>query len=280
MMINENLPDQLEDKISDFLLRAAKILDPFSIEEVGGYGVTVDIVADDTARVSMHRFCWCDGFDCPWCAYHEEDLEDISEEARATLADAGHVPGHAAPNFRFKAADFEARIWWYKYIGRGMSADLDEARLAELEHRFDDWASQSCLEIAQASLASWLSSGTTHLDADTLGALRKAFLSRLAACKTSEERAAETAEIRDAIAALCRQGRKARQCDDMEGLLDKAGVQREDPEFPEEIFGSMTPAYRLERVLFHEGKFPAPSEDEMPEPAPREEQGVGDEIPF
>ena len=61
-------------------------------------------------------------------------------EARAAFDRAGFVPGHGAPNFRFRSEGFEARVWWYKYIGRGMDTDLDEARFAELTQRFDAWA--------------------------------------------------------------------------------------------------------------------------------------------
>lgn len=50
---------------------------------------------DDYENVifKMHRFCWCDNEDCPYCS------ED-------------------APNFiHYKSG---LKIWWYKYIGRSM----------------------------------------------------------------------------------------------------------------------------------------------------------------
>lgn len=43
---------------------------------------------------SMHPFCWCENDSCPWCG----------EENR--------------PNFHHKPSGF--KVWWYKYIGRGM----------------------------------------------------------------------------------------------------------------------------------------------------------------
>jgi len=42
---------------------------------------------------AMHRYCWCEKDDCPWCSGE-------------------------APNFLYKPTGF--RLDWYKYIGRGM----------------------------------------------------------------------------------------------------------------------------------------------------------------
>jgi hypothetical protein len=62
----------------------------------------------------MHRYCWCEKDDCPWCA-----------------GDAGPFSNHSlywsegnttAPNFLHKPS--QSRVWWYKYIGRGMEMDL------------------------------------------------------------------------------------------------------------------------------------------------------------
>jgi len=47
----------------------------------------------------MHRFCWCESDDCPWCKFDEE----------------------AAPNFLFKETN--ATVHWYKYIGRSMEVE-------------------------------------------------------------------------------------------------------------------------------------------------------------
>lgn len=53
-----------------------------------------------TPVFSMHRFCWCDGENCPWC--WDEDTKEPQ-----------------APNFHYKPLDF--KVWWYKYIGRDMT---------------------------------------------------------------------------------------------------------------------------------------------------------------
>jgi len=46
----------------------------------------------------MHRYCWCEKEDCPWCYM-------------------------GAPNFEHKRTGFE--LTWYKYIGRSMEVNMD-----------------------------------------------------------------------------------------------------------------------------------------------------------
>ena len=48
---------------------------------------------------SMHRFCWCEKENCPYCWDEEK-----------------HGKQHA--NFIHKPTDF--KVWWYKYIGRSV----------------------------------------------------------------------------------------------------------------------------------------------------------------
>lgn len=55
----------------------------------GSYGYGVDYEND---TFMMHRFCWCEQDDCKWCSGY-------------------------APNFLYKPTG--AKIWWYKWIGRG-----------------------------------------------------------------------------------------------------------------------------------------------------------------
>lgn len=280
MQITEDISDSLSDKISDFLSRAAQTLDPFSLDDVSGYGATIEIPQVDGTTVSMHRFCWCDGHACAWCAGSEEELEDLTDETRAAFDRAGFVPGHGAPNFRFMEEGFEARVWWYKYIGRSMDTDLDEARLAELTQRFDAWAAKARLSIAKVSLESWFCKDLFDLEPEALETMRDAFLAQLAQAEGPEQHEALCEKIKASINALHRQANRALRCDQMEAALDKAGIQREDPDFPLDLFGPLSPVYRLERVLFHGGSFPAPQDDEMPEPAPLAAKAEGQEIPF
>ena len=102
----------------------------------------------------MHPFCWCEADDCPWCIgcdcalrYFHGDREVTEEEfwaaekrgyaepgARSEVATEclfcksggsaatmGGGPGVRAPNFWHKPSG--VKVWWYKYIGRGMEFD-------------------------------------------------------------------------------------------------------------------------------------------------------------
>lgn len=86
----------------------------------------------------MHRYCWCEEGNCPWCAgcYCESNDWRGGEKAPAgrkcdwcagihKWADKGALPPdqephYGAPHFWFKPSGF--RLWWYKYIGRDMQA--------------------------------------------------------------------------------------------------------------------------------------------------------------
>jgi len=48
-------------------------------------------------KFMMHPFCWCEKEECPWCSGEK-------------------------PNFWYKPLDF--KVWWYKYIGRGMDTNI------------------------------------------------------------------------------------------------------------------------------------------------------------
>jgi hypothetical protein len=51
--------------------------------------------------IAIHRYCWCEGDSCPWCASD-------------------------APNFLHKPSGFTVR--WYKYIGREMNVNMQPPR--------------------------------------------------------------------------------------------------------------------------------------------------------
>ena len=57
------------------------------------YGTNVD-----NFTFMMHRYCWCDQEDCPWCSGD-------------------------APNFHYKPTGL--KVSWYKYIGRSMEASRE-----------------------------------------------------------------------------------------------------------------------------------------------------------
>jgi hypothetical protein len=62
----------------------------------------------------FHAFCWCEKDDCPWCNCNEDGTQDWEK-----YGVVGFTQG--APNFWHKASGM--RIWWYKYIGRGMEVE-------------------------------------------------------------------------------------------------------------------------------------------------------------
>lgn len=82
-----------KDYLVDAIVRAIAESHATENEWAEKYGINFD---NDV--FSMHRYCWCEQEDCPWCG----DSED----------------GIGAPNFHFKPTGF--KLWWYKYIGRGM----------------------------------------------------------------------------------------------------------------------------------------------------------------
>jgi len=75
----------------------------------------------------MHPFCWCEKPDCPWCL---ACICETAEECEQKCSNKEY-----APNFHYKPLDF--KVWWYKYIGRGMKTNktLTAEQLKEmLEH--------------------------------------------------------------------------------------------------------------------------------------------------
>ena len=55
---------------------------------------------DEWDECMMHAFCWWDEEGCAWCGADE------------------------APNFHHKPTG--VKVWWYKYIGRGMEVVAPE----------------------------------------------------------------------------------------------------------------------------------------------------------
>lgn len=86
-----------------------------------GYGANYE-----NATFMLHRYCWCDSQECPWCAGCEcpaslwrggKKSADKSKWCRVCRGDFG-----SAPNFLHKPSG--STVEWYKYIGRGMKIDL------------------------------------------------------------------------------------------------------------------------------------------------------------
>jgi len=95
-----------------------------------GYGATLHL-EQGGRTLTTRTYCWCGSGSCPWCAgCIDSDNWDGSAHALLTAAEVwaahGFVTGKEAPNLWYRDAHtgVDARVWWYKYIGRGMEASL------------------------------------------------------------------------------------------------------------------------------------------------------------
>lgn len=106
MNITVNIPvgflgeNENDTKLDSFLRMFAKKNEEDSRDWSEKYGVHFK-----NEKFIMRPFCWCEKEDCPMC--RENDPE---------------------PNFWYKPLDF--KVWWYKYIGRGVETNK---KLTDLE---------------------------------------------------------------------------------------------------------------------------------------------------
>lgn len=92
------------------------------MEWASKYGTNIE-----NESLMMHRYCWCEEKDCPWCLTcydsweddHDRDACDVCS-GREYGADKGGEPEQGlAPNLWLKTTGL--KVWWYKYIGRDMN---------------------------------------------------------------------------------------------------------------------------------------------------------------
>lgn len=123
------LPSKDEGALTNMLVRITKEIEDRQFGGPDGYGLgsAYGYGADYESDVfMMHRYCWCERGDCPWCAGCECTGPETDEKpscdfctGKYPLPDTGAIGnGEAAPNFWHKASGM--RVWWYKYIGRGV----------------------------------------------------------------------------------------------------------------------------------------------------------------
>jgi hypothetical protein len=112
------LPEAGGDEISSGLRNLTRLLcRKLGADGSGGLGGEYGYGVNYSNHVfAMHRFCWCEREDCPWCSYSDEDGRHFRTKNVAHGAVEG-LGGGAAPNFWHKPSGF--RVWWYKWIGRG-----------------------------------------------------------------------------------------------------------------------------------------------------------------
>jgi len=118
------LPAVDEDQLSAFLRGLTKaIAETTGANTSFGLGGSYGYGCDYNSDVFMMKpYCWCDSETCPWCmgcncpdacGLHSKDAHQ----------DVGFEPDYGAPNFWHKPSGF--KVWWYKYIGRGMETKGD-----------------------------------------------------------------------------------------------------------------------------------------------------------
>lgn len=146
-------PDFHPDRVADDLVeltRAISLADPTIELSAGflggryGYGARCD-----NEVFTMHPYCWCDQDDCAWCwgcvcpdgATVYLDPEGVRTDADTFYDNGGYTWGTTrqvpelvcdfcrgerlpAPNFSHAASG--VRVFWYKYLGRGMRVEVPE----------------------------------------------------------------------------------------------------------------------------------------------------------
>lgn len=119
MKVTFVFPERSEDEVSEGLRTlTAALCEHLDESGAGGLGGSYGYGANyENAVFSMHRYCWCDGHDCPWCSYSDEHGQYFQERFRAFGAEPGMTYA-GAPNFWHKPSGI--KVWWYKWIGRDM----------------------------------------------------------------------------------------------------------------------------------------------------------------
>lgn len=110
----------------------SSILQQFDIPDSGnmhGYGLDINVTFDGWTLM-VKPYCWCDRGDCAHCSgdFDPADIHSMGLSAHRALTlepewrALGFVQGYGAPNLWLRHKNgFDARLWWYKYIGRSMN---------------------------------------------------------------------------------------------------------------------------------------------------------------
>ena len=121
----------------DCMLRTLSVLCGEKDEWPSKYGANFD---NDVFM--LHKFCWCEEDDCPWCGecscemeyhlvgnkvslseYYDERNKNKKREAKL-IRQCGYCDGTKQRNSHFYHKEADFKVWWYKYIGRGMEYQL------------------------------------------------------------------------------------------------------------------------------------------------------------
>ena len=123
-------PASDEDAMAVFLRNITKAINEKrgNIEVMGFLGGKNGYAATWRSDVfEMTPYCWCEKETCAHCEGFRPDIEgefqELSEELKTEFTNRGAEPDGdvnymTAPNFWHKSSG--VKVWWYKYIGRGM----------------------------------------------------------------------------------------------------------------------------------------------------------------
>lgn len=130
--VKRDLDSGLYDLTEQIALRTEANTSHGVLGGMWGYGAEYE---NDTFM--MHPYCWCEREDCKWCggnagpiSVHSGYFTDGPQNDEAGLA----------PNFLYKPTG--AKVWWYKYIGRGVE------ETGELP---DDWYEKCVASLPKSS---------------------------------------------------------------------------------------------------------------------------------
>lgn len=251
-----DIEDDAKEALCEALISLSNSLQIFGCE-TAGYGVHADLSISEThQRLRMHPFCWCDGMECAWCAGHLDSEEGYSNHEILRLEPLfeaqGFVPGEGAPNFQLDDDVFPVRIWWYKYIGRGMRADrpITAEDAAALKERAEQILAARKADIYRASIDAEINAEVTKMDETTCATLRDSFLALLMSSPNGDRHALAVKQVQNAVLHLRNTTYEAQQARTSGDILDAAKVARfENPEDPEEYRLEFSLTHRLESVL-------------------------------
>ena len=260
-----DLSDDVKEALSQLLVDVSAHLQPFG-QERPGYGIEANLDQQPVV-FRMQPFCWCEDEECPWCTGHLCAEEGYSNHQILRLepvfAAAGFETGEGAPNFWFEDGTESIKVWWYKYIGRGMRTNVnlsieDVTRLrksifAALETRD--------LDILRASLAAELDPKHLAIEPQLSATMQNAFLAMVLSAPLGETRDAVRNQVTAAVRSLSRQCYLASQATEAGQILDQAGVKRiENPEDPEDLHMEFSLTHRISNLV--EGR--SPQGEEIP----------------
>jgi len=164
----------------------------------------------------------------------------------------GFVEHHGAPNFWFKDAERDVRIWWYKYPGRGMESNIDFSHdeLRRLRTAFDAWVDANWRVVLEAAVEEAVSHTFRQMFGENMGNLLSQGAA-MALSKAPDPREA-IAAFRDSIGHIRVAAHHIEQAQLTSEALDEIGAPRGERDgMPEEYRFDYALSVRLKWLLKH-----------------------------